>query len=268
MNAQDNDMKKKDPSGMGKGYFPAPLDKDKTYSVLFIGNSYTFFNDLDVIFASIARSAGYNVNATRITKGGWRLELHANKEDEVGKVVDETLLKNKYDFVIMQEFSTCPAVTPKRFYDGARILTKKIRANGATPFFYETWGRKTGSPTLAKYGLTNETMTWKLAAAYKAIGEELDIGVAYVGLAFYDIYTSEVDITDLYDKDLTHPSYSGSFLAAMTIFAKIFGADTTSIEYNGSLEPKVAEILKRAAKNAVFSTPQIPEQYLTASKGI
>lgn len=244
------------------------LDKSKEYSILFIGNSYTQYNSLHSIVKLVAQSAGYKVNATAITKGAWYLAYHADANDSVGKLVDEALTKNKYDFVVMQEQSTCPIVVPGKFYDGARALTAKVKANGATPIFYETWGRKKGHSALAENNLTNETMTWKLAAAYEAIGKELGVDVAYVGLAFYDVYTNNEKEINLYDDDLTHPSYAGSYLAALTIFSKIFGETPDAVTFKGSLSDSAIATLKAAAKKAVFDTPAIPAEYATKSEGV
>jgi len=245
-----------------------PLDKSKEYSVLFIGNSYTHYNSIQAVFRAIATSAGYKVKATAITKGSWYLAYHADANDEMGKQVDEALKNNKYDFVVIQEQSTCPILNPGKFYDGARALVAKIRANGATPIFYETWGRKKGHSVLAENNLTNETMTWKLAAAYTAIGKELDVDIAYAGLAFYDVYTNNEKAVNLYDDDLTHPSYAGTYLAALTIFSKIFGESPDNVTFKSSLTDSVISILKAAAKKAVFDTPAIPSEYATKSEGV
>ncbi|MBE6926732.1 MAG: hypothetical protein E7461_07805, partial [Ruminococcaceae bacterium] len=170
--------------------------------------------------------------------------------------------KVKYDYVVFQEQSLRPIEDTDKFYDGARALAAKIRAVGATPVLYNHWGRKTGSPDLINLNMTNESMTWTLAGIGQAIGNELDIPVAYVGLAFYDIYTNtEIEI---YDDDLYHPIYAGSFLVASTIFATIFGVDPTTVPYAGELAEVAAIVeLPKAAKNAVFNTPEIPEEYQT-----
>jgi len=68
----------------GKGEGTVPLDKNKEYSVLFIGNSYTHYNSINVVFKAIAASAGYKVNSTAITKGSWYLAYHADENDEMG----------------------------------------------------------------------------------------------------------------------------------------------------------------------------------------
>jgi len=143
-----------------------------------------------------------------------------------------------------------------------------VRAIGATPVFYETWGRKAGHETLSTFDWTNETMTWKMAAAYAAIGEQLGVDVAYAGLAFYDVYTHHADTIELYNDDLTHPSYAGSYLAAATLFAKIFATDPTTVNYVGTLNGSTATTLRAAARDAVFATPEIPAEYHLDAMGV
>lgn len=250
--------------------FIVALPKDKKYSILFIGNSYTKRYSMPTeIFEPMAKAAGYDVEVTAILNGGHTLLEFADPNDEFGAQVAAALAPEnagKYDYVVIQEQSLRPIVDTDKFYDGVRALAEKIRAVGATPVLYSHWGRKTGSPDLINMSLTNESMTWKLAA--EAIGKELDIPVAYVGLAFFDIYTNEPEI-ELYDEDLYHPVYTGSYLVAATIFAKIFGVDPTTVYYAGDLVDASAIVaLPIAAKNAVFNTPEIPEKYKTSSEGV
>lgn len=242
------------------------LNKNKQYEILFIGNSYTYYNDLpEMLFAPAAETIGYSINAKRITKGGWYLFDSANPADEVGALVESELLQKKYDYVILQEQSTCSILNPKKFFDGVRKLVEKIRANGATPLLYVTWGRKDGSDTLTQNGLTNESMTYKIAAAYEAIADELGIEVAHVGLAFRDVDSDTNNGIELYFEDLSHPSYSGSYLAALTILAKITGCDPRAVTFNGDLAQSDADLLKSAAYKAVFTAPNIPKEYKTTT---
>ncbi len=242
---------------------PEVLDKSKTYNILFVGNSYTYYNDMpENYFKKIMEAAGYTVNVKSITKGSQFLIDSANASNEVGAKVDAALKNEKYDFVIIQGQSLCPIKTPSKFYNGVRAMYEKIKTNGATPILYNTWGRKTGHSFLTEYNLTNESMTWKLAAAYEKIGAELDIEVAYVGLAYFDVYTNNPSI-ELYTEDLLHPTPTGSLLAAFTIFSKITGVDPTTVEYSAFLEhfQSRSAIIKEAARKAVFETPEIPAEY-------
>ncbi|MBE6565190.1 MAG: hypothetical protein E7655_07960 [Ruminococcaceae bacterium] len=248
---------------------PDAPDPSKHYDFLFIGNSYTYYNEMPAMFERIAAAAGYtDLTVSRVTAGGWTLLQHANPNDQYGKKVEAELAKGIYDYVILQEQSLRPVTEPGLFYDGVRAMEKKVRDAGAEPILYQTWGRKTGHSALAQNGLTNETMTWKLAAAYRAIAEELSIdSVAPVGYAFFDVYTAEGNTIELYDPDMTHSSPEGSYLAALTIFAEIFGIDPTGLTISG-FDAAEAAVLQEAAYKAVFETPTLPEEYKTSSEGV
>lgn len=241
-------------------------------SVLFVGNSYTYYHDMPTqIFSNIAQAAGYEPNVISVTCGGYSLEQHADPQNTYGLKVASYLLPkniNMFDFVVMQEQSQRPAYNNRApFYDAVRTISAKAQAINAKPILYSTWGRRSDSKDLKSMGLTNESMTWRLAAGYTAIGEELNIPVGHVGLAFYEVYTGNSGI-ELYDDDATHPSYAGSYLAAMTLFSKMTGIDPTTVDFVGELTEAEAAVLKQAAKNAVFNTPEIPEEYRTSSAGV
>ncbi len=171
----------------------------------------------------------------------------------------------KFDFVILQEQSILPVHEKSyAFYYAVRALTEKIRSSGAQPILYATWGRKDGSDTLEEYKFTHESMTWGLAAAYETIGKELNIPVAHVGLAFYDVNTNHGNI-ELYNKDKSHPSPAGSYLAATVLFEKIFNVKLSDAKFSGDIGKDTASILCHAAESAVFNTPEIPEEYIKAS---
>lgn len=235
--------------------------KNKTYEVFFIGNSYTYCNDLPAIFKSIAEEDGYEVNITSVLSGGYTLTSFANPEDPKGQEVKAAFESKEFDFVIIQEQSQRPVLDPAKFFEGARSIVKMVRKNGAVPIFYSTWGRREGEASLNQLMWTNESMTWDLAASYSAIAKELDAEVAHVGLGFYDVYTSSADI-NLYDKDGSHPSVEGSYLAAYILYSRVFMANPKDLTYNGLLKDEDAVILKEAAYRAVYETPEIPAEYV------
>ncbi len=234
------------------------LSKDVMYRVLFIGNSYTFYNDMPTnYFQIMARACGYQVEVSSITKGAYTLEKFADPGDPYGSMVDKALsVEGAYDYVILQEQSVRPVSDANAFYDGVRALTERIRKIGAKPVLYATWGRQTGSDKLKEIQMTSEEMSWHLAAAYSAIGEELNIPVFHAGLAFLDINTN-TDI-DLYNADLSHPSSVGSYLAAMTLFSGIFGVDPVTAPFSGVVSGEADTALRKAAAKVVFDCPEIP----------
>lgn len=250
-----------------------PDEPEKTYNVLFVGNSYTYYNDMPtMIFHKILTREGYDVKVNAITCGGYYLSQFADPNNKYGAQVYEALspeATTKYDYVILQDQSISPALDDMRgaFYDAARTLVELVRESGAEPIFYATWSRKNGSSILTDHGWTTEDMTFRLAAAYTAIAEELDVKVAYAGLGFAEVY-SKTSAVDLHDPDRSHPSYAGSYLAALTFYSTIFGKDPVEVEFKGSLKDNEADAIKAAVKKVVFETPEIPEAYKTVSEGV
>ena len=248
----------------------ASVDTRPELNVLFIGNSYTYYNTLWTVFRGLAAKAGYKVKVSSITSGGYTLEKFADPNDEYGEKVAEALDSKhtgEYDFVVLQEQSKRPALDDKReaFYDATRNLCERIRAIGAEPILYSTWARKEGSEDLTNEGWTVEDMAWRLDAAYSAIGKELDVKVAHVGLAFYEVIAASPE-TELYDPDKTHPSRTGTYLAAATIIAAMLELDPREIGYSIEDGERIKQILDTAAYNVTFNTPQIPEEYLIVTE--
>lgn len=239
-------------------------------NILFIGNSFTYFNTMpETLFARMAEASGYHVNVTSITTGGHYLIQHGNINDVCGAQVYAALAENDYDYVVIQEQSSNAIKSPESFYTGVRRLVNLIRKNGAEPILYSTWGHHAGSDTLAGMpGWDTESMTYGLAAAYNAIGEELGLRISQVGLAFWDVLSHHGDNIGLYYKDNYHPSAIGSYLSAMTHFANILGGNPLNCAYNGNIDEATAAILKQAAYDATYRTPTIPDHYQTSSVGI
>ena len=236
------------------------LEKNRKYSLLFIGNSYTFFNDMPTeTFEKTARSAGYNLKVTTVTSGGYTFERFADSSDKHGARVDEALDGKKYDFVILQEQSVRPASDPKKFIDGLCALYNKVGKAVDKVFLYATWGRKAESKELSDRGWTSRYMTDRLAASYTVASEKIGAEAAYVGLAFADIYENCPEI-DLYNPDCSHPSAIGSYLIGITLFAKVFGVDPRTLDFETPFDKKDTEILKNAAYKVVFEEQSISQE--------
>ena len=244
--------------------------KNMRLSVLFIGNSYTYFHELWDHFSAAARAGGYEVEVDHVTKGGWTLEKMASTDDEYGKQAHEKLTDRtkRYDIVFLQEQSERPASDPALFYDGVRVLNQKIVAAGAKTVLYQTWGRKTGAESLAKHGWTNESMTKLLAGAYEAIAHECGLALSPAGTAFYDVYTHHPEI-ELYTEDGSHPSDIGTYLVALCHFATVYQISPVGLSYTGPVkDAETLRVLQRAAHDAVFGPSILSDSERPCSIGI
>lgn len=190
----------------------------KRLNVLFVGNSYTYFNDMpEVYFKRLAEEAGYDVTVTAVTKGGAYLYQYADKEHEQGKILRRTISGVHYDVAVVQEQSLNPINNEESFINGVRDVKALIDADHFV--LYATWGRNDGSSNLEELALTREEMTQGLSLAYNKAAELYDMRVAEVGKAFLSYEPKD----DLYDKDKSHPSAIGSSVAASVIFEAVKG---------------------------------------------
>ncbi len=224
-----------------------PPNQDPVTHVLFIGNSYTYVNDLPGTFVKLACSGGHKVAADMAANGGWTLEQHAASADTLGKLQGQ-----KWDFVILQEQSEIPAMQASRLqsmYPAARQLVAKIRQDGAKPIFFLTWGHQDGLPD---NGLPDYTaMQNQLNAGYYGIGNELGVPVAPVGRA-WQVGRFQTNPPDLWQSDGSHPTELGTYLAASVFYAEIFQQSPLGLGYTAGLDPGAAQNLQTLAADATL----------------
>ena len=246
-------------------------DKEEI-NVLFIGNSYTYYNDgIWSHFQKLAYEAGYNVQVDSVTIGSHHLYEFADPDEadpNGGPLVEEKLSTNHYDYVFLQEHSTYPITNYDTFASAATTLYNRIMEHNAecTVILYQTWGRETGSSNLTQdgRGWTNATMTYDLEYAYEKLGETLNVPVSPAGTAFHDVYVNNGSKIDLYDADQTHPTLEGTYLAALVHIGTVFGSDAieAATAYTAGLPADTVQILKQAAIDAPEKA-QAPHLYLT-----
>ena len=192
-------------------------------NILFIGNSYTYYNDLDVIFEKLCRENGKEVSAYRVTQGGRKLFQFKDADDPITQEFISSLQCRTYDICFFQEQSLLPILNFDAFFDGLRHTVQLLPPQKPNLILYATWARKAGCPILEENNWTPDTMTNGLAAAYDRAAAALDAKVSHVGLAFQRTLQLDPAIV-LHDPDLSHPSYKGSCLAALTHYYTVFGS--------------------------------------------
>lgn len=242
---------------------PNARDKNADWSVLMVGNSFSYYNDLnkpDGIFYNIATRAGYRVTVDCVYKGGYNLKKFFDPTDEYGKQVREKLAARRYDIIIIQEQSHTPISKAAEFYDSCRAFKKLADDNGAELWLYATWGYKAGHASLSKYGNDTADMEMKLRASYTAIADELGIKACYAGAAFSKVYAEHPSL-EIYYTDKYHPGLNGSYLAGWVLFGSIFGVDPATLTYNGDINASYAGILRAAASSIVLNGAPIADGY-------
>jgi hypothetical protein len=207
--------------------------------VLFVGNSYTYYNNSLhghlrslALAADPAASKGTTFRAMTIS-GGF-LADHASG-------LAAMLKSRQWDLVVLQAQSTEP-VTPRRaerFRDTVRDYQRQVQAAGASTALYMTWAWR-GKPA----------MTRPLADAYLAAGNETGALVVPVGLAFERALRQRPDLV-LHHSDDQHPSPAGTYLAACVFYAALYGRTPAGNRYGAGLPEDVAAFLQQSAWETV-----------------
>ena len=217
-------------------------------SVLFIGNSYTFGNDLPKMFRQLAKSGGYDVTTDISAVGGWWLKDHLNAPETSDKISERA-----WDYVVLQEQSVVPSRLDERnssMYPAARQLVQMIQANNSSPIFFMTWGRRDG---FSDVGFDSyKPMQTALTNGYMGIANELDAMVAPVGIAWQQVRQQHPEI-NLYQEDGSHPSEQGSYLAACVFYATVFQESPEGLRYDAGLSQEETAVLQRIAAETVLS---------------
>ena len=185
--------------------------------ILFIGNSYTYYNDMPTLLESLLCENGYDATVHSVTKGGRKLYKNLIEGDEYNEKIVKLVRENCFDILFLQEQSYLPIVDAERFESAIGGL--KALVNAGRTILYATWGRKAGCPLLSELSLSSEEMTDALHTAYQKAARAFDSEVSPVGLAFKSLS----DSLELYRDDMSHPSYTGSALAAIVHYKTITG---------------------------------------------
>lgn len=223
--------------------------------VLFLGDSYTYVNDLPGMITSLALSAGDSLIKDANLIGGYKLIQHFTNSVSTSKI-----MAGGWDYVVLQEQSQTPALQNGNFPLGAQELCQLVKQYNpcAKPMFYMTWGRKNGDalncpsfPLMCTYaGMDSLTRTeYTLQASYQN-GEVSPVG------AVWRYLRATNPALNLYQADNSHPTRIGTYVAACCFYATIFKKSPLLITGNDSLTVSDAATIRNAAKLVVYDSLQ------------
>src|SRR5690606_15766318 len=105
-----------------------------------------------------------------------------------------------------------------RMHENVRLFAPEIRSAGAGTALYLTWARRHAPKTQAA-----------LTAAYESIGREIGATVVPVGVA-WEAFLAEHDTPVLHERDGSHPTLAGSYLAACVFLKVLLGESPSGLE--------------------------------------
>ncbi len=225
---------------------------EKKISVLFLGNSYTYSNDMPKMLADIASNDPGNhvqLEIQSATKQGGTLETLWQDNR-----IREAFAERRWSYVVLQEQSLWAALpeSVEETTTSARKWAELATAVEATPVIFASWARQPNSfwYTDRKYSFLGSPrrMQENLDKNAAALAASLRGIVAPVGAAWAAALKDDVT-WPLYGPDSHQPTPAGSYLSALVFYQLFTGRsaeDTTFVPAGVSAEA-AARLRKFAA---------------------
>lgn len=248
--------------------------QNRKASVLFVGDNYTYTNNLPQIVANMAASTGdtleYDMSA----------QTDLSFWDHVGITTLPTIKKLQaggWDYVVLQERSWSSAFPDGDHFHSslyyqysftyAKQLVDSVRRYNpcAKLIFYMTWGRKNGLPDACRmYG--GWPYYWPWYCTYQPMDSLIRVrtidqahfnkaAVAPVGAVWRYIRDLHPGI-ELYQPNGSDPSLAGSYAGACSMYTAIFKKSAEGITFNASLPAEVAANIRTVAGKCVYDSLQ------------
>jgi hypothetical protein len=182
-------------------------------SILFIGNSLTYVNDLPAMVAKVAEAADDSIRVAMVAGPNMAVIDHVNgASDAVAQIG-----RGGWGFVVLQQGPTPAGVCRDTLVIAAMRLAPQMRRVEARAALFLPWARRQYPQSLEAAGQSAE-----LAA--RAVGG----AVAPIGVAWREALRAD-PAAPLYGSDGYHPAPAGTLLAALTLYDRLFGRDVRDI---------------------------------------
>ena len=215
--------------------------------VLFLGNSYLYYNDslhnhVKRLVSDLNPEIGKTLKYKSATIGGSTLSHHdLDSHLELGKLG----LDEPFELVILQGGSSDALSEKSRsaFDIKAKEFDQKIRAQGGETALYMVHAY------VKPHKRYDPNMIRKVEDMYVETGRDINALVIPVGLAFERAYAKRPSIQLHKEFDGTHPSLLGTYLAACVVYASLYKKNPvgSNYDYFGKINKQDAEFLQQIA---------------------
>ena len=175
-------------------------------SILFVGNSLTYGNELPSIVCRLAAAGGHSVRCDSVARPNFSLGDHWEEGTAARRI-----RKMKPSIVVMQQ-GPSGSVEGRALLltDGAR-WSERISKSGGRPAFFMVW------PAGSRFSDFP-----RVTESYRMASLETNGILLPAGNAWLEAWRRDRTLK-LYGPDGFHPSLAGSYLAALTIYRGLFG---------------------------------------------
>ncbi len=193
------------------------MKKIKPVSILFIGNSFSYYHALPKLIARFARASDSgSLSVDSAFKGGATLEMLWQD----GKAL-EKLQSKAWDYVVLQERGRLGGIVRNGV-----VHVGRPRAFNTYAARFDAAAKKVGAKTIlycppAFIGVGRPHEAKRLQAAYAALARKLHATMIPTGAAFMLALKKRLQM-GLYERDRQHPSPLGAYLIASLFCRQLF----------------------------------------------
>jgi hypothetical protein len=215
--------------------------------VLFIGNSYTYVNDVPGIVQAFADSTGGESLAVEtVAQPDYALVDHL-----ADGTAQREIAKRAWSFVVLQQGPSSVEVNRDTLRLATKAFAPLVATAGGKTALFSAW------PTIARrVDFPRAIESYKLAAT--------DVGGVFLPVASAWLATWDRDSTiALYDFDGLHASVVGSYLSALVIYGRLTNHSVVGLPrslhlrsgYTITVDARTAALLQDAAAAALQANP-------------
>ena len=228
-----------------------PLQADSPLRILFVGNSYLYYNDslhnhVGRIAEELRPALVDRLEYKSSTIGGASLSHHPIEHlltpGRIG--VDEP-----FEWVVLQGGSSEPLSARRRamLVETVTDFDRLIKRSGARTALYMT------QAYVSPHARVEEGQQAVVAAAYADAAAATGAKVIPVGLAFELSYQKRPELALHMEFDGSHPSPYGTYLAACVVYLTLYGGSLDGLQYDyyGRIPADVTRYLQSIAEETV-----------------
>lgn len=196
-------------------------------SLLFLGNSLVYFNEIPAITEAIAARETRPLRVAAVTRSGITLDQLLTDTDAPRK-----LWLEHWDYVVVQggAASASAVNNAATFNRSLATWAEEIRRSGAEPLFY---------------------LTWRHVAESRAAAERVRMRIVPAGDAWHDLLSRKR--FPRLDRDGTHPDAFGAYLVACTVYSTIYGKPAHGAPFDLRRLASKSEAYDEALRTQVIS---------------
>lgn len=214
--------------------------------ILFIGNSYTHYNNMPELFEKLAKSKKIKIDVEMNARSNHTFKMHCQRPE-----MFETIRSQKWDYVVLQGFSR-ELMYEKEIIDTAslpyfkQILDSVYSNHSCTNvLLYMTWGYKNGFIN-GTDTLNYDDMSNRVKNGYEYLSDLFNLSIVPIGQVWKSFRKNSPEI-EIYQEDGQHPNLLGSYLIASGFYSSIFKSSPI-----GGYFPKIDTTSALKIQNTAF----------------